>query len=116
MISQAYIVESYFGYWPEFSDGKVNSFAYEAPSSILMGVSYMDAETSRSAQIQLKFAGVSEVDLSELKSENVIDSLRITEGRPGRVVLEACYGLAGSFNFEAAEVVSLLPSNQAADA
>ena len=53
---------------------------------------------------------MSKVDLSELKSENVIDSLRITEGHPGCVVLDACYGLAGSFQFEAAEVISLLPN------
>lgn len=111
MISQAHIVASYFGYWPEFSDGKINSFAYEAPSSVLMGISYIDAETSKGARIHFRFDGVSEVDLSELKSENVIESLRITEVGPGLVMLKACYGLAGSFNFEAAAVVSLQPSN-----
>jgi hypothetical protein len=106
MIAQAHVVESYFGYWPTFSDGKIIAFAYEAPHTLLMGISYIDAETNRGARIQLRFSGVSEVHLSELRSENVIDSLQISTGQ---LMLEACYGLEGQFNFKEAAVVSLQP-------
>lgn len=111
MIQKSDIVVSYFGYWPEFCDGKILSFLYEAPDLLQLAISYIDADKALGAQIQFRFVGVSDVNFSELRSENVIDSLRLMEGDPNRVELEAAYGLAGSFNFQAAEVVSLLPNN-----
>lgn len=109
MIAHAIKVESYFGYWPEFSDGKIVSFSYEAPSKIILGILYIDAEKEKAAEVHLRFNGVADVELSELKSENVIDALRIIEGQPVSVVLESCYGLVGRFTCKAVEVASLLP-------
>lgn len=98
-------------YWPDFCDGKILSFSYEAPDLLQLGISYVDADKARGAQIQLKFVGVSDVNVSELRSQNVIDALRLTEGNPNRAVIDAAYGLAGDFNFQTAEVISLLPNN-----
>jgi Immunity protein 50 len=109
MITNAEMVESYFGYWPEFTDGKIVSFGYEAPNVIFMMISYFDAGTNKGAKIGLQFSGVSRIDLSELRSENVIESLRVIEAQPTQLVLNACYGLAGRFDFETVAVVSLIP-------
>ena len=111
MIAESHQVESYFGYWPEFADGKIERFAFLRSGSIELSISYIDGEKQVGATVSLKFSGVSEVDLSELRSENVLDALRISAGVPVQVSIEACYGLYGSFCCESVEVVALLPNH-----
>ena len=108
MIKHAEEVESYFGYWPLFCDGKIKSLAYVQPGTISLAIFYVDAEKQKAAEVTLTFSGVTDVELSELRSENVIDALRIPDRLPAQVTLEACYGLAGSFNCAAVEVSSVL--------
>lgn len=104
MITRAVDVESYFGYWPLFCDGKINSVTYVRDGTLTLAISYVDAEKQKMAEVTLTFSGVTDVELSALRSENVIDALRIPEVLPGQVTLEACYGLAGSFKCAAVEV------------
>jgi len=111
MIKHAEIVESYFGYWPLFCDGKIKDLTITQPGTITLVILYIDAEKHRDAEIGLKFSGVTDVDLSELRSENVIDTLCIPEEFPAQVTLEACYGLAGSFKCAAVEVISVTPTH-----
>ena len=109
MIARAEEVESYFGYWPLFCDGKIKSLTYIQPGTITLAISYVDAEKQKGAEVTLMFSGVTDVELSELRSENVIDALRIPENFPALVTLEACYGFAGSFKCVAVEVSGVLP-------
>ena len=110
MINHAEKVESYFGYWPLFCDGKIKSFAFARTGTIALVITYIDAKKQRGAEVNLMFFDVTEVELSELRSENVIDALRIPEEFPATVTLEACYGLEGSFRCAAAEVLSVMPN------
>jgi hypothetical protein len=108
MIQRADMVESYFGYWPEFCDAKITFLLYEAHSSIILGLSYIDSDQGKAADIRLKFSGVSDVELTDFCSENIIDALRISRESPTTVSLEACYGLDGHFTCRAVEVMSLV--------
>lgn len=109
MIARGEEIESHFGYWPLFCDGKIKSLTYIQPGTIILAISYWDAEKQKGAEVTLMFLGVTDVELSELRSENVIDALRIPENFPAMVTLEACYGLAGSFRCVVVEVSGVLP-------
>ena len=109
MITRAEEVESYFGYWPLFCDGKIKSFAYVQPGTIALAISYVDIQKQKAAEVTLTFLGVTNIELSELRSENVIDALRFPQELPALVTIEACYGLEGSFKCSAIEVSSLVP-------
>lgn len=109
MITRAEEVESYFGYWPLFCDGKINSLAYVQPGTITLAISYVDVEKQKAAEVVLTFWGVTDIELSELRSENVIDALRIPQELPAQVTIEACYGLEGGFKCSAIEVSSVVP-------
>jgi hypothetical protein len=109
MVRNAEPVESFFGYWPLFCDGKIKRLSLVQPGSIGLLISYMDAEKGKRAEIELTFSGVTEVELTDLRSENVLDALHISDQVPAVVTLEACYGLAGSFKCVQAEVSSFLP-------
>nr|WP_295074813.1 Imm50 family immunity protein [uncultured Roseateles sp.] len=111
MIGNADQLVSYFGYWPEFCDAKIVLISFEPQSSIVMRIAYIDVDRGCAATIELKFSGVSEIALTDLLSENVIDSLRLSQGSPVRVILDACYGLQGSFTCQAVEVSSLQPDH-----
>ncbi len=108
MIQCAEIVESYFGYWPQFCDAKITFMLYEAHSSLILGLSYIDSDQRKVADIRLKFSGVSDVELTDFCSENVLDALRISPESPTTVRLEACYGLNGQFICIEVEVMSLV--------
>lgn len=108
MIEHADKVESYFGYWPLFCDGKIKSIAFVQPGTITLVIFYIDADKQKGAEVTLTFSGVTDLELSELNSENVIDALHISEELPIQVMLEACYGLAGRFKCAAAEVSYVL--------
>lgn len=109
MISRADLVESLFGYWPAFADGRITSFTIEAAGSIGMVISYIDSDLRRCARVGLRFSGVSRVELSDLLSENVIDALHIPPPGAGIVEIEACHGLMGSFQCTATEVTEITP-------
>lgn len=111
MISNVDKAISHFGYWPEFADGRIERFEYVRSGCIAMSIRYIDGEKGIGALVTLSFSGVSEVDLSELRSENIIDTLHISGQAPIQVRIEACYGLDGSFNCEAVAVTELLPDN-----
>ena len=93
----------HFGYWPEFCDAKIKSFSNDS-GVIKILIHYIDSDQSKSATIYLKFSDVSQVELSELKSENVIDFLKISGNEPYEVVVEPCYGLGGTFKCSTIEV------------
>jgi hypothetical protein len=45
MIHKSDTVVSYFGYWPDFCDGKISSFSYGS-GLLQLGISYFDADRS----------------------------------------------------------------------
>ncbi|ATS49872.1 hypothetical protein XAP3CFBP6996_000175 [Xanthomonas citri pv. fuscans CFBP 6996] len=77
MISHAEEVEAIFGYWPEFADAKILLLTYERPDSVRLDISYIDADQQKSAIVGLRFTGVEDLDLADLRTENVLDILRI---------------------------------------
>ncbi|ASK94941.1 immunity 50 family protein [Xanthomonas campestris pv. merremiae] len=83
---------------------------YERPDSVRLDISYIDADQQKSAIVGLRFTGVEDLDLADLRTENVLDILRISAGVPMRIELEACYGLSGSFTCKAAEVTRVTPN------
>jgi hypothetical protein len=111
MISRSDTVEAIFGYWPEFADAEVSLFAYESTGTILLDLSYIDAQLEKAAIVRLRFTGVSHVELTELMSHNILDRLSVSTGAPIRVELDACYGLSGSFACTGAEVAGVAPNN-----
>lgn len=110
MIFHAELVESIFGYWPGFADGKVQLFSFERTGVVLLSIHYIDSQLSKAATINLRFAGVTELDLSELRSENIVDVLSISSESPALVTIEGCYGLCGTFRCTSAEVTSVVPN------
>lgn len=105
MVANAESVTSHFGYWPEFSDGTVLRFLFEAPGTISLSLRYGDATTGRSGEVDLRFERVTRAELDELREQNVLDALVLSDGPPMEVRLEAAYGLHGSFVCESVSVV-----------
>jgi hypothetical protein len=105
MIKNRELVTSHFGYWPEFADGKVMRFAFDYSGVIELVVHYIDAEKQKSGHIGFRFDSVSDVELMELRSENVIDVLGISGGGPHTVTIDACCGLYGTFMCREIEVL-----------
>jgi len=105
MVANSESVTSHFGYWPEFADGTVLRFSLEAPGTISLSLRYGDAMTARSGEVDLRFERVTSAELSELREQNVLDALVLTDGSPMMVRLEAAFGLHGSFKCESAAVV-----------
>ena len=106
MIKNVTKVIEHFGYWPEFCDAKIKSFSNDS-GLINMSIHYIDSDQSKSATIDLRFSDVSQVELSELKSENVIDLLKISGSEPYEVIVEPCYGIGGSFTCSSIEVCGI---------
>ena len=105
------LVKDHFGYWPEFADAKVVNFSWAQPGQIDLALHYVDADQGKDAIISLRFSGVSDVELSDLKSENVVDCLSPSPGIPISVELVACYGLCGTFLCLGVEVVGFEPNS-----
>lgn len=105
MFANSEAVTSHFGYWPEFADGRVLRFSFEALGTISLSLRYGDALTGRSGEVDLRFEQVTRVELDELREQNVLDALVLTNDSPRKVRLEAAYGLHGSFACESATVV-----------
>lgn len=105
MIDSGEQVSSYFGYWPEFCDGEIKSFTYKSLGIIELCIFYIDANLNKSAQVSLEFNGISEVNLNNLFSTNVIDEISITGSGPFTILIESCYGLGGEFKCKSIKVV-----------
>ncbi len=108
MISKADDVTSYFGYWPQFCDGRIVSFSL-SNGVVQLAVRYGDADLRKAAEVHIRFSGASEVDLNELASQNILDELSVEGEGPYVVRLEACCGINGEFKCEAVEVVEMRP-------
>jgi hypothetical protein len=106
MVENAEKVLSYFGYWPEFCDAKIESISYNKTGTIELCIFYIDSNLAKSAEVNLRFNGVSEVALDNLFAENVIDEISFEGTGPFTVTIEACYGLKGSFKSKSIEVVN----------
>ena len=111
MISHAELVESIFGCWPEFSDGRIELFSFEHPGIICLRIFYIDSNIQKAAVVSLRFTGVTDIDLSGVLSENVIDVLSVSSASPAIVTIEGCYGLCGTFKCISAEVTSVVPNS-----
>jgi len=111
MILHAETVESIFGYWPEFSDGRIELFSFERPGIICLRISYIDSNIQKAAIVSLRFSGVTDIDLSELRSENIVDVLSISSESPAVVTIKGCYGLYGTFKCTTAEVAGVVPNH-----
>jgi len=111
MILHAELVESIFGYWPEFADGRIELFSFEQPRIICLRIFYIDSDIQKAATVSLRFTGVTDIDLSGVLSENVIDVLSVSSTSPAIVTIEGCYGLCGTFKCTSAEVTSVVPNN-----
>ena len=110
MINDAEKIEHYFGYWPQFCDGRIERLVYEQAGIIELSIAYIDSDKALSATVFLQFCGVSELELYDLMTANVLDVLHIAEGDPIQVTLEAAYGLTGAFRCKKVSVVALLPA------
>ena len=106
MIENGEQVSSYFGYWPEFCDGEIESFTYKSIGAIELCVFYIDANLNKSAHVTLEFNGVSDAVLNNLFSTNVIDEISITGNDTFTVSIKACYGLGGEFKCKSIKVVN----------
>ena len=103
-------MEAYFGYWPEFCDGRIVGISYSLPADFRLAVSYSDVENGKAAEVSIRFSGVRELELENLRSHNVLDTLVIVEGSPTKVTVDGCYGLNGSFLCDEVEVISVRPT------
>jgi len=104
MIESAEKVSSYFGYWPEFCDAKIESFSYNSSGFIGLSIFYIDTDLGKSAHITFQFSGVTEVSLSDLLSENIIAEISIEGAGPFTITMESCYGMGGSFKCDSIQV------------
>ena len=98
MIANSSGVIAHFGYWPLFCDAKVESFSFSLPGTLKLSVRYIDADQNKKATIDLLFSGITNMELNELRTENVVDEIIIREGVEIEVSIEAAYGLCGSFS------------------
>jgi len=111
MISNSELVEAFFGYWPEFADAKGIKFGWAQSGAVDLALHYIDAGRGKNAIVSFRFDGVTNVRITDLVSENVLDCLSISPGTPIAVELEACHGLAGTFQCSNVEVTGLAPNN-----
>jgi hypothetical protein len=119
-------VLSVFGFWPSFHDAEVHRAVLdrggngECPSVTLAVHAFSTDDTvdekgyyriTTSVLVTLKFVNVSESELRDLGSQNVLSSLEFesTAGGLVRVTLGPCYGLSGSLLCSAVRVESVVP-------
>jgi hypothetical protein len=106
MLHNSAEVIEYFGYWPLFCDAKIQEFSFGMPGTIKISLAYIDSDKGNRATIGLLFSGVTDMELSELRTENVIDELVVRVGSRTEVSIAAAYGLCGSFFCDKGEVSS----------
>ena len=106
-ISNIELVETYFGYWPEFSDAKINCLKIHFQTQILtLSLHYIDSDKNKEADIIFAFYGVNKIELNELLEQNILDQLLIENTTDGNflISIKACYGVVGSLNCNKIEV------------
>jgi hypothetical protein len=125
-IVNAEAVSSAFGYWPSFHDAEVHQAVLdrggsgERPSITLAVHAFASDGTvdekgyyrlTTSVLVTLKFVDVSESELRDLGSQDVLSSLEFESAPNGmvRVTLGPCYGLSGSLLCREVKVVSVVP-------
>jgi Immunity protein 50 len=106
MIKNSEPIISHFGYWPNFCDGKIEHISFDQQGVIELFINYVDSDQNKKANIGLRFSGVTDVELSELRLENIIDQLTITGVAPFVVSIDGTYGLCGNFNCTGAVVIA----------
>ncbi|MCH9692235.1 MAG: immunity 50 family protein [Gammaproteobacteria bacterium] len=97
MINNKEKVTDIFGYWPEFCDVKIKEVHFQDLEKLYLVIFYIDCEQGKRAEITITFSDLSNVLLSDLMSDNVIDLLSISETAPYNIEIEACCGLNGTF-------------------
>ena len=99
-ITNSNLVIDKFGYWPQFCDAKLKRFLFDPEQNALtMLLSYNDSDNNVEARVEFNFTQLSDFQLSSLKEDNIFDELRIDYlNDQFHVVIDSCYGLAGSFN------------------
>ena len=108
MITNTEAVEAYFGYWPEFADAPITRFSFAEGGQFSLTLNYIDADQGLAAEITLQFNGVSDVELTNLLTHNVVDRLSPGVAPPFRLEIEACAGLDGSFAYTSAQVTDFV--------
>jgi len=96
MIKNKESVISYFGYWPEFCDAKIKELNFNSEGTLLISVNYIDSEINKEALINIKFIGITELKMYELRDDNNIDFIEIDDNDEIVVNIEAASGLSGS--------------------
>lgn len=110
-ISGATGLYEWFGYWPDFHDAEILSLYLNRSGPSILQIYTWDTTKeidARGFYVQRKHAvvefvlnGMAELDLNGFSCQNVISGLAIERTSSGfRVVLGACYGLAGSLEAE----------------
>jgi Immunity protein 50 len=107
MVENGAAVTDHFGYWPEFCDAKVRAFSFDSQGTVLMSLYYIDSNIKKHATVSLVFRCVTELTLSDLESENVIDELQFERGDLIAVTLIAAYGLSGTFKCSSIAVAAM---------
>ena len=107
MINNKEKVTNIFGYWPEFCDAKIKEVHFQNPNKLDLVIFYIDCEQEKRAEITIRFSDLSNVLLSDLMSNNVIDLLSISNSAPYNITIEACYGLNGSFTCSSIAVTNV---------
>lgn len=102
-------VESFFGYWPMFSDGNITKIALDGPKgSLQVSVFYIDSDKNISAEVGLLFTGVNDMELNEVREHNVLDELIIESSgefsNRCEVKFVGCCGATGNLFCESVEV------------
>ena len=99
-ITNKELVVSYFGYWPIFADSKiVELYINNETNSIKMVIHYIDSDKNKKAKISLVFSGVKELELNEVRTENVLDELAIDNKESFyQITLISCFGVSGKFS------------------
>jgi len=106
-------VVSFFGYWPEFCDAKIRAFIFdrtkEHACSIKVRIYYIDSNQNKSAELEIEFGDVSELNINNIFTDNVLDNLIINSNKSllnnqYEVLFIACAGLSGKFMCENIQV------------
>jgi hypothetical protein len=115
----------WFGYWPSFHDGEV--IEMQLCRSSLSSIKIHTWETTKEVDAQgynvmtkhvvvgFLFKGISTLSLSGFNNQNVLSGLAVEKADRGfRLILDECYGLAGTI--EANEISVRLAPGKPRDA
>ena len=110
-VSNAELVTSVVGSWPDLHDAEVLSVELKRdgrPSVVLTikAIPYDPSGKTGQALLQLLFKDVEEVELRDFNEQNVVWNLFVEpQGPKRRLVISPTYGLGGGLLFSEAEVL-----------